>query len=63
VAAGPAAARIGGVGLQIVRDWGIRFNARGPDGLACAADGLLDELVGRYPSYEDLATIVRQRFA
>ena len=28
-----AAARIGGVGLQIVRDWVIRFNARGPDGL------------------------------
>jgi transposase len=28
-----AAARIGGVGLQIVRDWVMRFNARGPDGL------------------------------
>lgn len=28
-----AAARIGGVGLQIVRDWVIRFNSRGPDGL------------------------------
>ena len=27
------AARLGGVGLQIVRDWVIRFNARGPDGL------------------------------
>ena len=27
------AARIGGVGLQIVRDWVVRFNARGPDGL------------------------------
>jgi len=27
------AARIGGVGLQIVRDWGMRFNAEGPDGL------------------------------
>jgi transposase len=27
------AARTGGVGLQIVRDWVIRFNARGPDGL------------------------------
>ena len=27
------AAKIGGVGLQIVRDWGMRFNARGPDGL------------------------------
>lgn len=28
-----AAARIGGVGLRIVRDWVVRFNARGPDGL------------------------------
>ncbi len=27
------AARIGGVGLQIVRDWVLRFNARGPEGL------------------------------
>jgi len=27
------AARIGAVGLQTVRDWVLRFNARGPDGL------------------------------
>jgi transposase len=27
------AAKIGGVGLQIVRDWVVRFNARGPEGL------------------------------
>jgi transposase len=27
------AARIGGVTLQIVRDWVLRVNARGPDGL------------------------------
>src|ERR671916_3003064 len=27
------AARIGGVTLQIVRDWVVRFNAHGPDGL------------------------------
>jgi transposase len=27
------AARIGGVGLQIVRDWVVRLNAHGPDGL------------------------------
>lgn len=27
------AARIGGVTLQIVRDWVVRFNASGPDGL------------------------------
>ena len=26
------ASRIGGVGLQIIRDWVLRFNARGPDG-------------------------------
>ena len=28
-----AAARIGGVGLQIVRDWVVRFNAQGPGAL------------------------------
>jgi transposase len=28
------AAKVGGVTLQIVRDWVIRFNAEGPDGLA-----------------------------
>jgi transposase len=27
------AARIGGVGLQTIRDWALRFNAGGPDGL------------------------------
>ena len=27
------AAQIGGVGLQTVRDWVLRFNAKGPDGL------------------------------
>ena len=27
------AARIGGVGLQVVHDWVLRFNADGPDGL------------------------------
>src|SRR4029450_529544 len=27
------AAKIGGVTLQIVRDWVMRFNARGPEGL------------------------------
>jgi hypothetical protein len=29
----PDAARTGGVGLQIVRDWVVRFNADGSDGL------------------------------
>ena len=28
-----AEAKIGGVGLQVVRDWVLKFNARGPDGL------------------------------
>lgn len=28
-----AAAKLGGVGLQIVRDWVLRFNADGPEGL------------------------------
>jgi transposase len=27
------AAEVGGVGLQIIRDWVVRFNARGADGL------------------------------
>jgi transposase len=27
------AAKIGGVTLQVVRDWALRFNAHGPDGL------------------------------
>jgi transposase len=27
------AAKIGGVGLQIIRDWVLRFNERGPEGL------------------------------
>ena len=27
------AAKIGGVGLQIIRDWVLRFNAHGPNGL------------------------------
>jgi transposase len=55
------AARIGGVGLQTVRDWVLRFNARGPAGLIDGkalgnrpklnADHLraLAEIVGRGP--------------
>ena len=27
------AARMGGVTRQIIRDWGVRFNAHGPEGL------------------------------
>ena len=32
-AARTEAAKIGGVGLQIIRDWVLHFNERGPDGL------------------------------
>ena len=41
------AARIGGVGLQTIRDWVLRFNARGPDGLI---DG---KAPGRAPKLDD----------
>jgi putative transposase len=36
VAPGPGrrgSARVGGVGLQTLRDWVVKFNAHGPDGL------------------------------
>jgi len=48
------AARIGGVGLQTIRDWVLRFNARGPDGLI---DG---KAPGRAPK---LNAIQRQELA
>jgi len=41
------AARIGGVGLQTIRDWVLRFNARGPDGFI---DG---KAPGRAPKLND----------
>jgi transposase len=41
------AARIGGVGLQTIRDWVLRFNAKGPDGLI---DG---KAPGRAPKLND----------
>ena len=41
------AARLGGVGLQTVRDWVLRFNANGPDGLI---DG---KSTGRPPLLDD----------
>lgn len=41
------AAKVGGVTLQIVRDWVLRFNAQGPDGLetrkAPGPDTILDD--------------------
>ena len=53
------AARIGGVGLQVVRDWVLRFNGDGPD-------GLLDrQAPGKVPKLDDtqrraLAAIVER---
>jgi transposase len=41
------AARIGGVGLQTVRDWVLRFNARGPGGL------IDDKAPGKKPKLND----------
>jgi transposase len=45
------AAWIGGAGLQIVRDWVLRFNAEGPDGLlnrkAPGARSILDDCQGQ----------------
>lgn len=41
------AARIGGVGLQTVRDWVLRFNAHGPDGLINA------KALGKPPKLND----------
>ena len=46
-----SAARIGGVGLQIVRDWVVRFNARGPEGL----------LDGKAPGRESLLNDAQRR--
>ena len=44
------AARIGDVGLQVIRDWVLRFNARGPEGLI---DG---KATGRPPQAQRRAT-------
>src|SRR5271156_6609007 len=44
------AARLGGVGLQTLRDWVLRFNAKGPDGVvdgkSTGRPRLLDEHKG-----------------
>ena len=45
-AARTEAAKIGGVGLQIIRDWVLHFNERGPDGLL---NGNVTQLVHAYP--------------
>lgn len=41
------AARTGGVGLQILHDWVVKFNARGPDGL------INGKAPGKKPSLND----------
>ena len=41
------AARTGDVGLQVIRDWVLRFNAKGPDGLI---DG---KATGKRPKLDD----------
>jgi hypothetical protein len=46
-----AAARTGGVGLQIVRDWVLRFNARG-------SDGLLDGILRLSDLFQDRSTLL-----
>jgi len=51
------AARIGGVGLQTVRDWVLRFNAEGPDGLIDGkAPGKVPKLSGT--QLEELARLI-----
>src|SRR5687768_5757822 len=53
------AAQIGCVTLQIVRDWVLRFNARGPEGLLTGrAPGATPRLNGQQP--EALQAIVDQ---
>jgi len=43
------AARIGGVTLQVIRDWVLRFNAEGPDGLIDRkAPGAVPKLTGAH---------------
>ena len=44
------AARIGGVTLQIVRDWVLKFNAAGPDGLINRKAPGKSSLLECYPS-------------
>ncbi len=49
------AARIGGVGLQVIRDWVLRFNAAGPDGLidrkAPSVPNLMRSNAGPWPNW------------
>src|SRR3954468_5762526 len=43
------AAQVGGVGLQTLRDWVVRSNARGPDGLMDRRQGSRDHLQAERP--------------
>src|ERR1700734_2763859 len=48
-AGGTEAAKIGGVTLQIVRDWVLKFNAHGPEGLSdCKPPGQPSRLNGAH---------------
>ena len=54
------AAKIGGVTLQIVRDWVMKFNAHGPEGLIdCKLAGQPSRLNGAHRAA--LAAILRER--
>ena len=51
------AARIGGVGLQVIRDWVLRFNTEGPG-------GLIDRKApGKSPKLDDGQRLNRTGFA
>ena len=54
------AARVGGVGLQTIRDWVLRFNARGPEGLI---DGKPPSARPRHRTHNEHAAEVRPRSA
>ena len=55
------AARIGGVGLQIVRDWVLWFNAEGPDGLVNGKAPGAQSLLAQGPSAAVIAAGCRGR--
>ena len=54
-AARSEAARIGGVTLQIVRDWVLRFNADGPEGLwrSTFDPQLIAKYQRRFPGFDE----------
>ena len=44
------AAKIGGVGLQVIRDWVLKFNAHGRDGSSISANGFSRSSASSSPS-------------